>query len=370
MMLGLRGAWLSLLFSFPLLVVPPAKSQQKQDVEGVAPIPSAAALVCQSSRDQERSGFGPPATEIYVAGPEGENPVRITHHRRLYNHIAVSPNRRYIAAGRFEDGDTNHDGKINAHDRKRLVVLDLLERKEWRPVPNADDACLGGVDWTPDGQWIIASMRFGGTVDIYKVHPDGSGLENITRNLPRLLGVPGRLFVSDVSTSFDGEWIVFTSVSRRGANARLVRMRIDGSAASFITDGGGFASRNPRSAFGAGDFDPEFSPDGQYVSFQRSTRSGRGLGGFPTYDVMRVRVDGSDLKDLSPRGNRYVQGVSDWSLNNKIIFNQWAPPPAFTGPIVVNPDGTGYHQLERLRGCTWVKYIPPREPMAERESRR
>jgi hypothetical protein len=100
------------------------------------------------------------------------------------------------------------------------------------------------------------------------------------------------------------------------------------------------------------------SPDGQYVCFQRSTRAGPGLAGYPTYDVMRVRIDGSELKDLSPPGNATVQGVCDWSIDNKIIFSQWKVP-GFSGPVVVNSDGTGYRELIRLRGCAWAKWIPP-----------
>jgi hypothetical protein len=26
--------------------------------------------------------------------------------------------------------------------------------------------------------------------------------------------------------------------------------------------------------------------------------------------------------------------------------------------VLVNPDGTNYHRVEKLKGCTWVKCIP------------
>jgi len=324
----------------------------------LSPIPDNADLVCQSSVNAGKSDFGVPATEIYVADANGDHLTRITNQQKLYNHIAVSPDRKMIAAGRYDYGDTNKDGQINAKDRKKLVVLDLEHKQEWAPVPEADDACVGGVDWTPDGQYIIASMKFNNEMNIYRVHPDGTGLEAITRNLGKLLGTPQPIFVSDVSVSFDGKWIVFLCVTRAGEMCRLTRMRIDQTEAHFITDGGGKAAINPKTAWGSGDFDPEFSPDGQYVSFQRTTPAGIGPAGFPTYDVMRIKIDGTDLLRLSPAGNKAIHGISDWSADNRIIFNEWNMAEGWSGPVLVNPDGSNYHRIEKLKGCAWVRWIP------------
>jgi Tol biopolymer transport system component len=330
----------------------------KTSVESLAAIPKEAELVCQKySTEKTDSGF--PASDIYVADANGGHLTQITQQRKFYNHIAVSPDRKKIAAGRLDYGDTNHDGRLNAKDRKALVVLDLENKQEWLPVPQADDACLGGVDWTPDGQYIIASMRFGSQVDIYRVHPDGSGLENLTRNLGKLLGgIPKPIFVSDVSVSFDGKWIAFVCVTARGQMCRLARMRIDGAEAHFITDGGGEAARNLQSAWGSGDFDPEFSPDGQYVSFQRSTLAGTNPQGGSTSDVMRIKLNGSELLRLSPAGNKATHGISDWSADNRIVFSEWNVADRWSGVVLVNPDGSGYHRVEKLKGCTWVRWIP------------
>jgi len=347
-----------------LLLAAAAQSAEKPvgktKVESLAAVPPDAEVVCQSAAGGEKSGFGPPATGIYVATAEGGHLTRITHQRKLYNHIAVSPDRKMVAAGRFNDGDTSKDGIINAKDKKTLMVLDLEHKQEWAPVPQADDACIGGVDWTPDGKYIVASMKFGGQIDIYRVHPDGAGLENLTRDLGKLLGgIPKPVFVSDTSVSFDGKWIVFLCVAKAGEMCRLVRMRTDRSQAHFITDGGGAGARNARSAWGSGDFDPEFSPDGQYLSFQRSTPAGIGPAGFPTYDVMRIKLDGTGLLRLSPEGNKAIQGISDWSRDNRIIFSEWNQADQWTGPVLVNPDGSNYHQVQKLKGCAWVRWIPP-----------
>lgn len=331
---------------------------EKKKDESLEPIPKEAELVCQSAIGGEKSSFGPPATEIYVADSKGDHLTRITHQKKIYNHIAVSPDRKSIVAGRFDRGDTSKDGVINAKDRKTLVVLDLENKQEWSIVPEADDIALGGVDWTPDGKYIITAMKFKDRSDIYRVHPDGTGLENLTKNLAKLLGLASRpLWVSDVSVSFDGKWIVFLCVPRSGALCQLVRMRLDGSEAHVFTDGGGEASRYPGSPWGAGDFDPEFSPDGQYVSFQRSKPAGKGAAGFPTFDIMRVKIDGTDLKQLSPADAKVTQGISDWSKDNRIVFSEWNQDDKWTGPVLVNPDGTNHHRIEKLKGCTWVRWI-------------
>jgi Tol biopolymer transport system component len=344
---------LSAIAGFVLLA-----ADQKKDAD-LAPIPKEAELVCQSAAGGEKSEFGVPATEIYVAAANGDHLTRVTHQKKLYNHIAVSPDRTMIAAGRYDRGDTSGDGQINSKDRKTLVVLDLEKKQEWSIVPEADDVCLGGVDWTPDGKYIVASMKFGGQVDIYRVHPDGTGLENLTKNLGKLLGLASRpVFVSDASVSFDGNWIVFLSVTKKGELCKLTRMRIDGSEAHVFSDGGGAASHNA-GTFGAGDYDPEFSPDGQFVSFQRSTEAGPRLNGFPSYDVYRIRIDGTDLLRLSPAGNKAIMGISDWSRDDRIVFSEWNPQEGWSGPVLVNPDGTNYHRIGKLKGCAWVRWIPP-----------
>ena len=332
-------------------------ADQKQDAD-LAPIPKEAELVCQSASGGEKSEFGVIATEIFVADANGDHLTRVTHQKKLYNHIAVSPDRKMIAAGRYNDGDTSGDGQIDSKDKKTLMVLDLEHKQEWAPVPQAEDASLGGVDWTPDGKYIVCSMKFGGQVDIYRVHPDGSGLENLTKDLGKLLGVPKPIFVSDVSVSFDGQWIVFTSLAKRGELLRIIRQRIDGTEAHYVTDGGGSGAHSP-SLLGSGDFDPEFSPDGKYISIQRSNKRGDTGRGWPNSDITRIQIDTGEAFVLSPAGNAEIHGISDWSRDDRIVFSEWNRKDRWSGPVLVNPDGTKYHRIEKLKGCGWVRWIPP-----------
>jgi Tol biopolymer transport system component len=38
--------------------------------------------------------------------------------------------------------------------------------------------------WSADGQWIYYASANGGDWDIFRIHPDGSGMENLTSSWP------------------------------------------------------------------------------------------------------------------------------------------------------------------------------------------
>ena len=80
--------------------------------------------------------------------------------------------------------------------------------------------------------------------------------------------------------------------------------------------------------------------------------------GYPSFDVMRIKIDGTDLLRLSPEGNKASLGIPDWSQDNRILFSEWNRAAHWSGVVFVNPDGTNYHRVEKLKGCTWVKCIP------------
>jgi Tol biopolymer transport system component len=326
-------------------------------VEGLAAIPDAAELICSSAREGQKSDSGQPSNELYACTADGRTLTRITHHRKLYNHFAVSPDRKRIAAGRHEHGDTNGNGRVEAFDRKTLMVMDLENKQEWALVPELD-AAFGGVDWTPDGRYIIASIRVLGRMDIYRIRPDGTGMENLTKNLGKLLGSNRPHFVSDVSVSSDGKWIVFLYTAAKGTPTRIVRMKLDGSEAGFVTDGGGADAKHAGGQWGPGDFDPEMSPDGRRICFQRATNAHLSSFRVASHDIMTIQIDGSGLKRLSGPDNKAVHGICDWSDNDRIVFSEWNEQDRWTGAVMVNPDGSGYHRIAGLAGCTWVRWIP------------
>jgi len=340
---------------------------KKRRVESLTPIPESAEIILAAPWARTRSKFGFPSNELYVADSRGRNVVQITHSGRHYNHFAVSPNRKMIAAVRYSSGDTNRSRKIDFRDRKTVWILDLENKQEWPLVPQYD-AGWGGVDWSPDNQFVYFSMFKGFKSDIYRIRLDGTGLKSVTKGIERTLSprLPNK-WVSDTGVSPDGQWIVFLYSGREATKrsfkapkkSRIAICRVDGTEPKFVTDGGSIEPL-AHGPWGPGDFDPEFSPDGKHICFQRATDVAViSAARIPSHDVMRTNIDGIGLKTLSPRANPAMHGIADWSEDNRIIFTEWNAEDKYVGPIVVNADGSGYHRLTNLpRGGSHVRWIP------------
>jgi Tol biopolymer transport system component len=344
------------------------QSETKQKAAGLTFLPDWAAIILAAPWAGTRSEFGFPANELYAVDLKGKKYERLTHNNYLYNHFAVSPDRKMIAAIRYSAGDTNQNGQIDFRDKKTLWILDLENKEEW-PLLSEYDTGWGGVDWSPDNQYVYVSIFKDNQSNIYRIHPDGTGLQNITRGIEKTLS-PDRphKWVSDTGVSPDGQWIAFLYSGRRGqgfrspARNRIAVCRVDGTEARFLTDGG---SVKPlaHGPWGPGDFDPEFSPDGKAVSFQRATDVAVNFAAkIPSHDIMRIDIDGTGLKRLSPENNPAVHGISDWSEANRIIFSEWNQQDMYVGAVVVNADGGNYHRLTDLpTGGSHFRWIPRKQ---------
>jgi Tol biopolymer transport system component len=340
---------------------------KKEKVGSLVSIPENAEIILATPWAKTRSEFGFPSNELFVADSEGKNVTQITHNKYHYNHFAVSPNRRMIAAIRYSSGDSNGDGRIDFRDRKTLWILDLENREEWPLVPEYD-AGWGGVDWSPNNQFVYFSILRDLKSDIYRIRPDGTGFNNITEGIEKILSPElSNKWVSDTGVSHDGEWIVFLysgrsagSGFRTPAKSRIALCRVDGTEPRLITDGGDVEPM-AHGPWGPGDFDPEFSPDGRHICFQRATDVAINFATrIPSHDIMRVNIDGTGLKRLSPERNPGIHGISDWSEDNRIIFSEWNGTDRYVGPVVVNTDGSNYHRLTNLpSGGSHVRWIPP-----------
>jgi Tol biopolymer transport system component len=91
---------------------------------------------------------------------------------------------------------------------------------------------LGGgdnPDWSPDGKWILfrSNEELAAQVQIYVIHPDGTGLRQLTRFKKGTV-------VTSSSFSPDGKWIVYGASGVAG-QADLYVMRADGTGARALT---------------------------------------------------------------------------------------------------------------------------------------
>lgn len=88
----------------------------------------------------------------------------------------------------------------------------------------------GGPDWSPDGRWILfTSYARSGASNLYKIHPDGTALTNLTKQSPR-----GHRYLSS-SFSPNGAMLVTARTPGTGPAADVVVMKADGSGARRVT---------------------------------------------------------------------------------------------------------------------------------------
>jgi len=226
----------------------------------------------------------------------------------------------------------------------------------------------------PDGRIAFSSDRDGsGTRNIYSIKPDGTGMQQLTFLTADQAGA------SEPSWSPDGKTIVFTENSPDFSTWRIWVMNADGSnqhplfaesgrndfQASFSpdgsrvifrgcpagrelcavysvkTDGHGLTTlthNNGTSTGEAFDVKPEYSPDGNWISFSSFNRGGVQNG------VYLLSTHGSKLQLITPTALEAVD--ADWAPDSsRLAF--WGPC-CVSGPDTIwtiRPDGTGLQQL-------------------------
>jgi Tol biopolymer transport system component len=142
--------------------------------------------------------------------------------------------------------------------------------------------------WSPDGQWIAFSRNTGAALDLYLIHPDGTGLTRLTATATSHEDNPnwspdGRLIAYDAC---DGASYPCSGA----ANYDVFTTTLAGSVTRLTTET-------------AIDANPSWSPDGTKLVF-RSDRAGN-------TEVWKMKADGSDPIQLTFRP--YQGGVDpDW----------------------------------------------------------
>lgn len=123
--------------------------------------------------------------------------------------------------------------------KRDLRILDVATGRS-RPLETGSDFDTF-PSWSPLGDWIAFTSRRDGDYEIYRIRPDGTGLQRLTHS-------PG----TDAHESFspDGEWIAFAT-ARQGFKDQAVKllvaatfqpygeiavMRADGSDVHLLTD--------------------------------------------------------------------------------------------------------------------------------------
>ncbi len=213
------------------------------------------------------ASFGAPATEAQGSAPK---------YRVLFNHFQAPTLTLFMA---------DADGK---NERPLLPP--------------------GGLEYSPrysaDGRWIVYTGERNGLADIYRMHPDGSGVERLTND---------PAFDDQGALSPDGRTLAF--VSTRGG----------GTADIWLMDVASKTYRN-LTKHRSGNFRPAWSPDGAWIAFtsDRDARPATNPGRWEhlqSTGIYIVKPDGQGLRRLTRKDG--VAGSPSWSADGrKILYDE------------------------------------------------
>src|SRR5450432_2857715 len=179
-----------------------------------------------------------------------------------------------------------------------LFVADADGRNE-RSLPHRESEYSPSL--TPDGLWIVFTSERAGQADLYRIHPDGSGLEQLTDD---------PAFDDQGSLSPDGKSLAF--ISTRG----------EGFANLWLLD---LASRQYQNLTNSrsGNFRPTWSPDGRSIAFSsdRDANPGKFPGQWEhlqSTGIYLIHPDGSGLRRLTKAGG--FAGSPTWSSDGKRVL--------------------------------------------------
>lgn len=155
--------------------------------------------------------------------------------------------------------------------------------------------------WSPQGDWIAFTSEREGSADLFRMHPDGGGLERLTDD---------PAFDDQAAFSPDEKRIVFVS-TRAAGFANLWFLDLTTHKSTPLTSGRG------------GDFRPAWSPDGKWIAFSsdRESDAPAGKGRWEKLhlvDIFVVHPDGTGLKRISQHGG--FCGTPKWMPDSQSVI--------------------------------------------------
>jgi TolB protein len=224
--------------------------------------------------------------------------------------------------------------------------------------------------WSPDGTKVAFERMNLGTVsteDLWVVNSTGSGLKQLTKNTSAMdacphwspdgtklvfcresittKGITLHLYVmpasggtaAEIGTgtaveyhpcySPDGKSLVCAYHASGGSKYQLATMKTDGTGLKILT--------TPPASSMAGDNQPEWSPNGKYIAFDRGDSSG-GIG-----DIYRVPATGGTAQQLTHYTGTERFCEPAWSPDSAQIVYSCRPTSSTSQLWMMNTNGTG-----------------------------
>jgi hypothetical protein len=270
---------------------------------------------------------------IFTMDRHGRNVIQITFENpRHWEHVAVSYDHRYVL-GNMHSTPGNSE----------LWLFDLEERTEARLVPDFPSAGGGGVAWDPQGRIYFAGSERLRQNDLYRIKPDGTGLEQLT-DTPKC-------YEADVGVSEDGSMMTYAAAYPAEGTCGIWVANTDGTEVREVYEGGRVGLRSAH--------DPEFSPDGKRVVFSVVNPDHHNFVDThnTAHDLWVCNLDGSHLTRITEPGS--IRIIPNWQDKWIVLTEMSDQGEQFIGSAIVHEDGTGYRQL--MKSGKMPKWIPRRK---------
>jgi len=201
----------------------------------------------------------------------------------------------------FDDGSSRHRVLFNRMQVPVMTVAIADQDGGNERVLIDDRELVYSPSYAANGEWIVVTIEQSGQADIYRVRPDGTGLEQLTDHLA---------YDDQGTLSPDARTLAFVST------------RDSGIANIWLKD---LASNRYTNLTGdrGGNFRPTWSPDGRWLAFSSDRDSEPG--DLPNHwehlqstGIFIARPDGSDLRRLTREGG--VAGSPEWSADGRRVL--------------------------------------------------
>lgn len=295
---------------------------------------------------------------IYTMERTGANETQITFGKyRNYEHVAVSPRRRYIVANEQLPNPTGRPGGISL-----LWLFDLQNGTEARLLPEFDTVGNGGVAWdqngfiyfaakekdvVPNPQTISDFIKNAGANDVYKIRHDGTGLKRVTNTTT--------IGESDVGVSEDGTLVTCGALvlNPPTGHSEIWMIHADGNYPSLIYKGGIVGVNSVH--------DPEFTSDNGKVVFSKV--NSKVPPNFPqnpaantAHDLYSYDLNTKELRRLTVPGP--ISIVPNLSKDDTILYTEINEKENYAGTALVSLNGTDQTPKRIKSGGSAPRWIP------------